>query len=252
MIDNTLSTGTKTVSLGAISASYWTWIARQPMVGHTLSIRTKTVSSGAISVSYWTWIARQTGEPELASLQCTKPTNFQAKIKKNGYKGSPVNCLICVADCSIRPDLLHDSAWTSPSERDLSGHWSVGATLPPLLFCKQLRSTCKCRAVHRRSWASSLRGIFHGLVRSHRTEEETRAPWSRRLPRTSFARWGIACPWTTGGDFCEQGSVRGGQDMTWHRRKTSREKKSTPDLHRQASGFRQIMDMKKHRLWADQ
>lgn len=31
-------------------------------------------------------------------------------------------CLIWVAGCSIRPDLLQDNGWTSPNERDLSGH----------------------------------------------------------------------------------------------------------------------------------
>ena len=33
-----------------------------------------------------------------------------------------VVCLICVAGCSIRPDVLQDNAWTIPSARDLSGH----------------------------------------------------------------------------------------------------------------------------------
>jgi hypothetical protein len=33
-----------------------------------------------------------------------------------------VICLICVAGCRIRPDVLQDNAWTIPSERDLSGH----------------------------------------------------------------------------------------------------------------------------------
>jgi hypothetical protein len=46
---------------------------------------------------------------------------FSTSIKiKSGMVD--VICLICVAGCRIRPDVLQDNAWTIPSERDLSGH----------------------------------------------------------------------------------------------------------------------------------